>query len=328
MPLVDPYFRQLAERMGLNMQEFEAGFNTNCPDCQDTGIYQINQCTGTMPDGTIMTANLDQERVCNCQKGKEVQEVWIKENCWACSYGSITTYEKKPDGREVRVISFCPHCETGKSYQEKLAKIVAARWQEKLSKLMTDSQLQEDCSFDNFITAGQPELVRALDHARETAAIGNSLFLYGKSGRGKSHLSMGYLRQWVESGRGGIFATMPQILLTIQDTFNNNNSGTSQKEVLDRYINADLLVIDDLGKEKISIFTCQTLFNLLDGRKNKVTVISSNCSLEDLQDLMITEAGMHPTRVDPIISRLSGFDIMTWQAPDYRLVKARARQNS
>jgi len=55
--------------------------------------------------------------------------------------------------------------------------------------------------------------------------------------------------------------------------------------VIDELINVPLLVIDDLGKEKVSEWVEQTLYRIVDARyrENKALVITSNFSLSELE---------------------------------------------
>ncbi len=79
---------------------------------------------------------------------------------------------------------------------------------------------------------------------------------------------------WVET---------PYLFVRIRDTF-RGNGGETEKSVVDSCINAKVLLLDDLGAEKQSLFTGSTLYTILSRRLNRrrYTIITTNQTLEQI----------------------------------------------
>lgn len=151
-----------------------------------------------------------------------------------------------------------------------------------------------------------------------------SILFTGKTGCGKTHLAVSVVRELVKRGAGVnyYFTTAPELLLEIRDTFNKNSKAKAasddgwnytiqtESDVIDKYSTCELLILDDLGAEKISDFTIQSLYLVIDRRnKNlKPTIVTTNLSLEEIETLI--DARM--------ASRLSDMKIIKLNMPDYR----------
>jgi len=85
-----------------------------------------------------------------------------------------------------------------------------------------------------------------------------------------------------------LFLSEKKLALTIQETFNDKKSGTSQLEILESYCKLDFLVIDDCFSMKENEFARQNIFYIIDERgewKNKPTFVTSNLSLKDISGI-------------------------------------------
>lgn len=81
-----------------------------------------------------------------------------------------------------------------------------------------------------------------------------SWFLWGEYGAGKTGLAVGYARQFVPENEWPIesvmFCNTPDLLSELRDTYRNND-GPGEREVLARYRDAELLILDDIGAEHV-----------------------------------------------------------------------------
>ena len=123
--------------------------------------------------------------------------------------------------------------------------------------------------------------------------ISNSLFVSGGFGTGKTYLTVGLLRYYinrlpcqnfVEPFKNlPIFITVPELLMKIRSCFSLNKC---EETIVDKYSDCPLLILDDLGAEKTTEWVLQTLYIILNNRYSnlKRTIITSNLSLDELRD--------------------------------------------
>ena len=123
----------------------------------------------------------------------------------------------------------------------------------------------------------------------------HSIFMSGKTGLGKTFLSSAIANELLQKGFNIAFDSIQNFLRAIE----NEHFGRSQnKDTLQVLIDADLLILDDLGSEFNSSFYISTVYNIINTRLNKgiPTIISSNLSFDELQQKYD----------DRIISRITG----------------------
>jgi len=115
--------------------------------------------------------------------------------------------------------------------------------------------------------------------------VDRGLLLRGPQGVGKTHLAVGILKEVIRTkGARGYFYETREFLRIIRDTYNRSVSET-EMSVLSPVLNADLLVLDDLGAERTSEWVQETLGLVVNTRYNakRPTVITSN--LVDITDV-------------------------------------------
>lgn len=112
-----------------------------------------------------------------------------------------------------------------------------------------------------------------------------NLLFTGNTGLGKTFLSSCIANELIKKGKTVLYQTSPVMLDTIIDyRFNKQNSSP---DIYHNILNADLLIIDDLGTEAMNNIKFTELFNIINTRllnQNKVTktIISTNLSLQNL----------------------------------------------
>ena len=156
-----------------------------------------------------------------------------------------------------------------------------------------ETNLNENLNFDNFVVGSSNRLayVSALSVAQNPGKIHNPLFIYGKSGLGKTHL-MHAIGNFITKN------SSLKVLYTTSDQFMTDFTGIANISNLDnqleyannfknKYRNVDVLIIDDIqflvGAEK----TQQEFFNTFNflQQSNKQIIISSDKSPDDLKKL-------------------------------------------
>lgn len=126
-------------------------------------------------------------------------------------------------------------------------------------------------------TATHPEATAWADRVITDPRTAGILFLTGPFGTGKTHQAYGALRRIAESGpdRFEVIATTAPDLYAL---LRPGGSERGPEAELKRLTTVPLLLIDDLGTEKISEFTEEATYRLLNERYNhcRPLIITSN----------------------------------------------------
>lgn len=184
--------------------------------------------------------------------------------------------------------------------------------------------LIEKQSFENFsLDVYDDENIRkkmernfnaARDFAKNFGKGEKNLLLIGKTGTGKTHLSTAIARTVIESGYEVLYDSAQNIVAAFEQDRFKSGYGPGYEPRGDKYLECDLLILDDLGTEFVNQFTVSCLYNLLNTRLNKglATVISTNLSPEELSQKY----------EDRIYSRLVGTEskILLFVGKDRRII--------
>jgi DNA replication protein DnaC len=108
--------------------------------------------------------------------------------------------------------------------------------------------------------------------------VEKGLLFHGPFGVGKTHLAVGILKAIIRKiGAKGYFFETPELLRQVRNTYNNQVDET-EMGILKPILDADILVLDDLGTEKTSEWVQETLGLLINSRYNtrRPTILTSN----------------------------------------------------
>jgi DNA replication protein DnaC len=111
----------------------------------------------------------------------------------------------------------------------------------------------------------------------EYPAVDRGLLLMGSVGVGKTHLAVSILKGLTERGFTCLFYEFGSLLKEIQDSY-NANTHASELGVLTPVLNADVLVLDELGASKPTDWVRDTMAHVINTRYNdkKLTVFTTN----------------------------------------------------
>lgn len=129
--------------------------------------------------------------------------------------------------------------------------------------------------------AQRTQLARAFRAARlySTDPAG-WLYLYGPPGAGKSHLAAAIGLAVAESGRAVVYRSVPGLL----DDLRPGSPDPDRAMAL--ALGADLLILDDLGAERLSPWAIERLFRIANERASKPTIYTSNLDLDQIEPLI------------------------------------------
>ena len=161
--------------------------------------------------------------------------------------------------------------------------------------MLKDSLLNEtlkDKSFNNYHPKTEAE-EKMHDIAIEYALIfkdirknrNNGMALLGTFGIGKTHLLAAVTKNLVSKGHKVLFVNTTAFMKDLRDLI---SQGKSFSERLDKLKNCEVLVLDDIAKEKVTDWVREQYYYILDHRycTGKPVLISSNLNPTTLEDTL------------------------------------------
>lgn len=199
------------------------------------------------------------------------------------------------DGQEL-----CMSCDVNKEHDlavaERVKKLVNDRPVMELTKHFANHSLMnadlKRATLSGYIPENESEQ-RAKDVCTELIRNfdGRSgLLLTGPFGVGKSHLMAGAAKAVIKwHQKTSIFISLPRLFREIRNTY--GSSELSENTILDALEKVDLLVIDDLGAERLNLddegtaWAKTKLNEIVDFRVGKSTMYSSNYDADELMEM-------------------------------------------
>lgn len=139
----------------------------------------------------------------------------------------------------------------------------------------------------------------------------NSIFMYGGTGLGKTHLSLSIAKQVIEKGYNVAYDSIINYLRIIEKE--HFSKSQNDADTLQTLLNADLLILDDLGSEFESSFYVSGIYNIINTRLNRNVPIIINTNL--------TANGIRNRYEERIVSRLFSYDCFKFCGNDIRQIK-------
>ena len=182
-------------------------------------------------------------------------------------------------------------------------------------------------SFDSFRLQYYPETVdadygvsprqmmqhvfeRCRSYARNFGTGSGSLLFSGGTGLGKTFLSACIARTVAENGFSVVYDTAGKLFADFEAV----KFGGDRADLTRKYLECDLLIIDDLGTEMTTQFTQTTLYQVVNTRmmEGKATIVSTN----------LTPAQLEAKYMAPVVSRLLGtYELLIFLGDDIRRIR-------
>lgn len=253
------------------------------------------------------------------------------DGCEKCNYtGTINTFkwvesEDYPIPREVATVELCS-CFYEKQFQ-------------RFNATESFSPDEKEYTFknavlDDYNRAHYKVAVNFVKDIKQHMQSGTWLYIFGDEARAEevnaSAYGTGktYMMQCIANALAlrkipGLYVTETRLFADIKSTY-SRDSEESEYEVLSRYYNVPILLIDDIFSEQYKDWAEGKLFSILEERKknSKVTIMTSNYATGRIYKRL-------PINGRKIASRITGQAIMIEMiGPDRREEKARQRKES
>lgn len=227
--------------------------------------------------GTKRTITLDYER-CNCNNAQ--------------------AYWNEYDLKKLRMLEEEKKLELMQEFSSKVEKNI------KNSKM---SKRNLNYKFDNFETNNSNKKVfdnlKNYSEKLVKCIEKKGLILVGNNGVGKTHLACSIANELIENGIPVIYGTLINLLAELRNSYDTENN-ISEMEIIKLYKNVDLLIIDDLGKEKPSEWGLEKVFTIINSRyeNNLPVIITTNYNQNSLLERLSLNGEIETAK--SIISRL------------------------
>ena len=235
----------------------------------------------------------------------------------------LVRYGYPPDYLDIHYT--CPKCnDTGynnSEYCECLRKLFGQFAAERINK-NTHLNL---CSFDTFnMSYYQGEAYAMMikiynytqNYAYNFSTNSPSIFMFGGTGLGKTHLSLSIANEVIKKGNTVIYDSVINILQNIEkEHFSYEHSD----EMINNMLNTELLILDDLGTEYRTQFYTSTIYNIINTRLNRrlPTIISTN----------LDYYGIRERYDDRVASRIiTNYTVLQFAGEDVRYIMKQQRQ--
>lgn len=152
------------------------------------------------------------------------------------------------------------------------------------------------------------------DYARQFGRSSGNLLLWGDPGLGKTFLSACVARVVSERGFSVVYDTATHVFSQFEAAKFRREEDEGAAEDVDRCMNCDLLIIDDLGTEMVTSFVQSALYQIVNGRllAGKSTIISTNLDPD----------GIGKRYSPQLLSRIEGeYQVLPFFGEDIRRLK-------
>ncbi len=151
------------------------------------------------------------------------------------------------------------------------------------------------------------------NYAEQFTPDSGSLFFFGNTGLGKTHLSLAIAQTVIQKGYGVVYGTAQNLLTKLEkERFGRAEDADTESLLLD----CDLLILDDLGTEFTTSYTVSAVYNIVNTRslRGKPTIINTNLRIAELENKY----------TDRVVSRILGsYTVLHFQGDDLRIAALR-----
>lgn len=150
------------------------------------------------------------------------------------------------------------------------------------------------CKMEQLTTISGNET--AMKAVREFVPVdGKGLLLTGPVGTGKTHMAVARVIELIKRGHRAVFVPAAELLMDLRRAYDGEST---ESDVMAIYSNAEVLLLDDLGAERVTEWTKQVFYVLINRRYNAMrsTIVTTNLTPAQLGDVFDQR----------VVSRLTG----------------------
>lgn len=150
------------------------------------------------------------------------------------------------------------------------------------------------------------ELWKVLPHTKIVDRIKSTLFtalqakksfiyLHGTPGIGKSVCARAFTVEAIEAGMKSLYVRQSTLVNYLRSSYDTDHGQEEYQSRMNSYKEADWLVIDELGRDRMTDFAQESMAEIIDARytlsmkRNKVTVLVSNFPPEEIFQAYIVD---------------------------------------
>lgn len=150
--------------------------------------------------------------------------------------------------------------------------------------------------------------------ARSAIENKHGVFIHGACGTGKTHMAIGLLLHWdamigFPKMQNAQFLPVPELLFSLKRCY---ETGEGAYDLLTKFSSMPMLLLDDIGAERISDWSREVFSLIIDRRyrEDRATIITSNLSPGEISTII----------GDPIASRITEMcEVVCLDGPDRRV---------
>lgn len=247
------------------------------------------------------------------RKLEEVQEIAKRREMLLAQHG----YAQE----DLRPVYACALCNDSGVYEGGMCVCVRQEAKRLRRAEINDAGPLRLCSFESFSLEYYPEEMEGLmasprremekilrdcrDYAGDFGLHSPSLFMYGDTGLGKTHLALSIAAEVLEKGWDVIYVSAQSAFAEI-----SADRYVGGSELFSSMLEADLLVLDDLGIEFLDQYILSKLYELINARMSRrPTVYTTNICKQEALNLRYPEKITSRLLGDCHRMRFLGYDL-------------------
>lgn len=149
---------------------------------------------------------------------------------------------------------------------------------------------------------------------------GTGLIFIGRYGTGKTHLAFAIANSLLIQGVPVIYETFINLMEKLKESYSNES--LDYYEIIKLYCECDLLIIDDLGKERPSEWVLEKLFQIVNTRYENMLPIIITTNYNEKELVKRLSIGNDGKTAESLVSRLNEICLeIDTNFQDYRKIK-------